>query len=164
MPTVDLIDETYLVADPATLAARLQDPSLWRAWWPDLELSVFQDRGVQGLRWTVTGRLVGSSEIWLEPFRDGVVLHYYLRAELTRRGSDTDVLGGRPGSVRRRSLAAGRRHAAELKRAVNALKDELEALRPIGCPRPDVEPVPPGESTPAATPVKSAPPPAEGKT
>ncbi|GAC1330056.1 MAG: hypothetical protein NVSMB13_17940 [Mycobacteriales bacterium] len=140
MPAVDLIDETFLVVDPATLAARVHDPALWRSWWPGLTLSVFEDRGAQGLRWTVTGDLVGSSEVWLEPFRDGVLVHYYLRAELTARGSDTEVLTRPRRWVRRRALAAGRRHSAELKRAVNALKDELEASRPAGAPRTAAEP------------------------
>ncbi|MDQ6650549.1 MAG: polyketide cyclase / dehydrase and lipid transport [Actinomycetota bacterium] len=150
MPALDLIDETYLVAEPATVAARIRDPELWRTWWPALHLSVYQDRGEQGLRWTVTGTLVGSSEIWLEPCRDGVLLHYYLRAELTGRGSDTEVMTGRQARVRRRALAAGRRHSAELKRALNALKDELEAGRPPGTPRPGTD-APPADSRPATT-------------
>src|SRR5664280_1545623 len=68
MPMVDLADETFVVAALADVARRLHDPQLWRRWWPELELTLFQDRGERGLRWTVTGRLVGSSEVWLEPW------------------------------------------------------------------------------------------------
>ncbi|MHB8340964.1 MAG: polyketide cyclase / dehydrase and lipid transport [Mycobacteriales bacterium] len=126
MPVVDLIDETFLVADPAAVAEAIHQPALWRAWWPDLDLVVFQDRGGQGLRWTVTGALAGTAEIWLEPWGDGVILHCFLRADPTRprRG------GGSPAAVARLAVRETRRRAGQIKRAVNALKDQLEAGRP----------------------------------
>ena len=146
MPLVDLIDETYVAAPPAALAARLRDPALWRAWWPDLELTVFQDRGDAGVRWTVTGALVGTSEVWLEPAADGTVLHYYLRADPTARRSATRPIEGDPRRLERLARRIARAHAVALKRRVNALKDELEAGRPVGMPPagpPAPEPVKP---------------------
>jgi hypothetical protein len=127
VPLVDLIDETFMVCDPSTLAARFRDPNAWPVWWPDFRLSVFMDRGVQGIRWSISGALVGSCEVWLEQFGDGTIVHYYLR--------------GDPPSPQRRSAARrlgwrlGRREAIRWKRRLNALKDELEAGRPPGCPR-----------------------------
>src|SRR4051794_32035271 len=48
VPHVDLIDETYVVADQDVLAERLRDPELWQRHWPGLELVVFMDRGRDG--------------------------------------------------------------------------------------------------------------------
>jgi hypothetical protein len=134
MSLVDLIDETYVVAPPAAVAARLREPALWRRWWPELDLVVFQDRGAQGVRWTVTGALVGTSEVWLEPVGDGTLLHYYLRADPTRRGSATEPIAGPPARLARLGRRTARRHALALKRRVNALKDELERGREPGMP------------------------------
>ncbi|MEP6463354.1 MAG: polyketide cyclase / dehydrase and lipid transport [Frankiaceae bacterium] len=133
MPSIDLIDESYLVADPAEVAARFHDPALWRSWWPELDLTVFTDRGLAGLRWTVTGELAGSSEVWLEAAGDGVILHYFLRAEPTRPGSDTEPLRG--WRVRRSAQRAAGRHATAFKQRCWALKDELEGGRAPGMPR-----------------------------
>lgn len=135
MPMVDLVDETFIVASPASLSARLHDPTLWRRWWPRLELVVFRDRGEKGLRWTVTGEFVGTSEIWVEPWGDGAIVHYYLRADITRRGSRTEPITGCPRRLARRALAANRRHVRAVKRSVNRLKDEFEAGREVGTPR-----------------------------
>ncbi len=60
---------------------------MWHPWWPELQLSIFMDRGDKGVRWSISGALVGSSEIWLEPFADGVIVHYYLRADLPTSSS-----------------------------------------------------------------------------
>ncbi len=128
MPWVDLIDETFIVAEPRVIAAHVHDPDLWRRWWPELDVTVAQDRGEAGLRFTVSGAFVGTSEIWLEPFGDGVILHYYLRAEPVRSGRRVD-------RVRRR-------HAVAVKSAVSGLKDALEAGRPAGTGRPGFSPAP----------------------
>jgi hypothetical protein len=134
VPLVDLIDETFVVAPPAALAARLRRPELWREWWPALDLVVFQDRGQQGVRWTVTGALVGTSEIWLEPVGDGTLVHYYLRADPTRRGSATEPVEGPPARLARLAQRVGRAHAVAVKARVNALKDEMERGREPGMP------------------------------
>ncbi|EHY88141.1 polyketide cyclase / dehydrase and lipid transport [Saccharomonospora azurea] len=80
-PTLDIVDETFLAIPPSTVAAAFADPRSWRSYWPDLVLEVYTDRGVEGLRWTVGGALVGTMEVWLEPVLDGTILHYFLRAD-----------------------------------------------------------------------------------
>jgi hypothetical protein len=81
VPAVDVIDETFLAVPAATVAAAFADPGAWRRFWPDLDLAVYADRGVEGVRWTVRGALVGTMEVWLEPMLDGTILHYFLRAD-----------------------------------------------------------------------------------
>jgi len=134
VPMVDLIDETFLVADPSAVAAAVHDSATTSSFWPDLELTVFQDRGLAGVRWTVTGALVGSAEVWLEPWGDGVVLHVYVRADITRRGSATEPIAGSPSRLRRRSLAEIRRRAWAVKKAAWQLKANLEDGRAPGEP------------------------------
>src|SRR5438874_1890275 len=81
MSFIDLIDETFVVADRAELARIFVDPARPRAWWPELDLRVHQDRGLEGVRWTVAGDLSGTSEVWLEEYGDGAIVHYFLRAD-----------------------------------------------------------------------------------
>jgi hypothetical protein len=81
MPAIDVVDETFITVPPATLARLFSDVDQCRRWWPDLTLAVYADRGDAGLRWTVTGALVGTMEVWLEAVLDGTVLHYFLRAD-----------------------------------------------------------------------------------
>ncbi len=136
--TVDLVDETFIVADPATVALVVADPANWRRWWPNQRLTVFMDRGVKGIRWAVAGDVVGSSEIWLEAFGDGVILHYYLRVD--------PADPGRPGQIRHfPDSPRGRRAADRLRRSsalswkqhVWELKRVVEAGREVGSRRAD---------------------------
>ncbi|MDQ3405756.1 MAG: polyketide cyclase / dehydrase and lipid transport [Actinomycetota bacterium] len=90
MSQVDVVDEIFIVAPPTVIAAAFADPAAWRAYWPDLLLDVYADRGDEGLRWTVRGALVGTMEIWLEPVLDGTLVHYFLRADLP--GADARTL------------------------------------------------------------------------
>jgi hypothetical protein len=119
---VDVVDETFLVVPPRIVASVFADPGSWRRYWPDLTLSVYADRGDEGLRWTVRGALVGTMEVWLEPVLDGTVLHYYLRADLPGSPTPRD----RDRERRRRQLAA--------KRVALELKGVLEDGRAPGCP------------------------------
>lgn len=149
MPRFDLVDETFVVAAPAAVAAAIGDPERWRRWWPDLRLSIFQDRAEQGIRWNLAGALAGSMEVWLEPYGDGVIVHYYLRA---------DPPPGRTfsaGAARREQ----RRRALRAKQVFWGLKDELEAGRRAGEPRtaPPAPPAPPATPTPPATPAEESP-------
>ena len=121
VPALDLVDETFVVATPAAVAAVVRDPDRWLRWWPDLRLTVFQDRGDAGVRWNVRGALTGSMEVWLEPCKDGVLLHHYVRCD---RGD------GRPVSRRER-----RRRQTQAKAIFWAVKDELEGDRRPGEPR-----------------------------
>jgi hypothetical protein len=136
MAGIDLVDETFVVADRAVLAGVVADPRRWRVWWPDLELTVFMDRGLDGIRWSVAGPVVGSCELWLEGHGDGVIVHYYLRVDLTVPGTRTQARS-LPDSPRahRQLRALQVQHATRWKRTIWALKDELEAGRAPGAPR-----------------------------
>jgi hypothetical protein len=134
VPAVDLIDETFLVASPEAVAAAVHDPARTATWWPDLELTVFQDRGVDGIRWTATGGMVGTVEVWCEAMGDGVLLHVYLRCDPTRPGTPTEPRALSPRAADR----ARRVRALQVKQWSWRLKDELEIGRAPGEPRPDV--------------------------
>lgn len=84
---IDIADDTVIYAPADEIAAIVHESSRWKQWWPDLELRVYDDRGISGLRWTVSGSMVGSSEIWIEPLLHGAIVHYYLRADPTIEGS-----------------------------------------------------------------------------
>ncbi len=127
MPSVDVVDETFLAVAPERVAAEFA-PARWAGLWPDLRLEVVTDRGVQGFRWTVTGALVGSMEVWLEPVLDGTVLHYFLRADPA--GPDGAPA---PAPWRRGRAEASRRQRAA-KAIAFACKDRLEAGRAPGEP------------------------------
>lgn len=120
VPSVDVVDETFLAVPPAVVAAAFAAPEAWRGFWPDLTLDVYADRGAEGLRWTVAGALVGTMEVWLEPVLDGTLLHYFLRADLPGNPSARRVRR----EVRRRQLAA--------KEVSLGLKLTLESGRPPG--------------------------------
>jgi hypothetical protein len=132
MPMVDLVDETFIVCPRGPVAAAVADPVRWRHWWPDLDLVVFMDRGLDGIRWSMTGSMVGSCEIWLEEVLDGVLLHYYLRGDLVRgRRGLRSVAPDSPGG-RRVAQVHRRRRALAWKLHAWALKDEMEAGRRPG--------------------------------
>jgi hypothetical protein len=128
VPSVDVVDETFVAVPPGVLAAEFATPAQWRALWPDLDLEVVTDRGAAGFRWTVTGALVGSMEVWLEPVLDGTVLHYFLRADPP--GPDGTPLPAPP----RRGAAEAQRRQRAAKTIAFACKDRLEAGRAAGEP------------------------------
>jgi len=116
------------VASPEAVASAVHDPAAWARWWPDLAPTVTRDRGVKGVQWAVTGALAGSMEIWVEPWGDGVVLHWYLRADPADPAAPDDVR--RRGRARDRDdrVRAWKVHAF-------ALKDRLEGGREPGSRR-----------------------------
>jgi len=130
MPTVDLIDETFVAATPGSLAGRVADPRQWEQWWPNRRLEVFMDRGERGIRWSITGDLVGSAEIWLEPVLDGTLVHYFVRADPPAAQRP----GGSPAALARRGARLRAREAQAWKRQVWALKDDAESGRRPGEP------------------------------
>ena len=138
MPAVDLVDETYVVADRATLAAVVGDTGRWAQWWPGLTLTVFMDRGLDGIRWSATGRWVGSLEIWLEQVGDGVLVHHYARLDPVDPATGAARALPHDAGGWRRAARARARRARAWKRSVWALKDELERGRPVGAPRAQV--------------------------
>lgn len=124
MTSIDVMDELFVVAPPSAVAAQFGGRARWCELWPDLDLEVVTDRGPQGVRWTATGALVGSMEVWLEPVLDGTLLHYYLRADLPP--------GHRAG--RRRIVAEIRARRRAAKAVAFAIKERLEAGRAPGEP------------------------------
>jgi len=130
---VDLVDETFIVASPEVLAGIITDSAYHRRWWPDLDLTVFMDRGLLGQRWSITGGLVGSLEIWLEPFADGCIVHHYLRAEPSNDGRTPGPLPDTPAGWRKAAKLRAAR-ATAWKTSVWELKAQLEQGRAAGNP------------------------------
>ncbi len=126
MPSVDVVDETFVAVPPDVLVAEFATPQRWRALWPDLDLEVVTERGAAGFRWTVAGALVGSMEVWLEPVLDGTLLHYFLRADPA--GPDGTPRPAAP----RWAAAESRRRQRAAKAIAFACKDRLEAGRAAG--------------------------------
>ena len=117
--TIQIADETFVAADPAAVGRAVGDRAAWRRWFPDLLLEVVEDRAEKGVRWTTSGPLTGTMEIWLEPVLDGVVLHYFLHAE------PTGAARGDTAKLNHQRRVAGKRMAFEV-------KNRLEASRPVG--------------------------------
>jgi len=134
MPLVDVMDETYIAVVPHAVVAAFADPDTWPQWWPDLRLTLVQDRGVQGRRWRACSidrsyvrrcALTGSAELWAEPYRDNAtIVHFFLRLDPVT-GAD------RRGTRLRWSARAARRFRERQvlgwKRRIYALKDMLES-------------------------------------
>lgn len=125
-PSIDVVDQSYIRVRRDVVAAVVAER--WRGWWPGLTLQIYMDRGQEGMRWTVSGQMVGSAEIWLQEEPAGVIVHHFLRAEPTLPGTTATP---RPIATSRRARARvealQRRHVLAWKRVVWALKDELEA-------------------------------------
>jgi uncharacterized protein YndB with AHSA1/START domain len=143
VPRTNTTDEFFIDAPPARVLEELVDAGRIRTWWPGARASGngerldvrapafrrltspvrFQAR-LEGLRpgegftwWLERGELKGRAEWWLEAFKDGTIVHYYL-----------DVERGDRGRARRLSTSV-RRHRWAVRRGVNALKDLLEGRR-----------------------------------
>ena len=127
MNSIQIADETFVAADPVEVGRYVADHASWRRWWPDLRLTVVEDRGEKGHRWTITGALTGTMEIWLEPVLDGVVLHYFLHAEPSGAAAWQLARMKLPKMNHRRRVA-GKNMAFEV-------KQRLEATRPVGVSR-----------------------------
>lgn len=128
MPSLDISCDDLVVADPAYVAERLGSDTLWREWWPELTLTPSERRGVEGVRWAVTGAAVGTAEWWLEQVRDGVVVHWYLRVD-----PRTPVRGRALARLRERYVTRYREHLWRF-------KDEVEAGRAAGERRTGADP------------------------
>jgi hypothetical protein len=127
MNSIQIADETFVAADPVEVGRAVGDPANWRRWWPDLLLTVVEDREDKGHRWTVAGALTGTMEIWLEPVLDGVVLHYFLHAEPSAVAA-WQLAKMNLAKMNHRRRVAGKNMAFEVKRT-------LEASRPVGVSR-----------------------------
>ena len=49
MNSIQIADETFVAADPVEVGKAVADPASWRGWWPDLRLTVIEDRGALGI-------------------------------------------------------------------------------------------------------------------
>lgn len=132
MPQVDLIAESFVAAPPADIAAVLREPVVLAGLWPGLRLRAVEDRGALGMRWSCTGALVGSCEVWLQAYGDGdgdgAIVHCYLRGDPSRRGHPQA-----PRTVSaRRAARERRRRQHQITAVMWALKDRLESRRPLG--------------------------------
>lgn len=124
MNSIQVADQTYIAAAPAVVGNAVANRSSWRRWWPDLRLEVTEDRGDKGIRWSVTGALTGTMEIWLEPMLDGAVLHYFLHAEPSGVAA-WQLAKMNLAKVNHRRRVAGKDMAFEVKTV-------LEGGRPVG--------------------------------
>ena len=123
-PQIHLVDDTWIDAAPEKVSRAVSDEANWQRWWPYLSLSVTRDRGVKGVQWAAAPApahgnwpaLTGTVEIWLEPFKTGVIMHHFLRLQ----PAGEQPLS--PGAARRWGRQAGW-HA---KRVFWRLKDDLE--------------------------------------
>ncbi len=88
-------------------------------------MTAAEDRGIEGVRWTVSGGVLGTAEIWLEEWGDGVIIHWFLRGEPP------------PGTSHRQCMRLDRKLAVAHKSRVHALKDHVERGRSVGVPRAD---------------------------
>jgi hypothetical protein len=120
---IELVDDTFIAAIPTLVHNAFVRRCAANEWWPTWSVTVFMDRGQLGSRWSVTGAVdglpaVGSAEIWLEPVLDGIVLHHFLRLDVS--------------ASTRRCARAQRRYTLGWKQQVAAFKDHLEADRVPG--------------------------------
>ncbi|WP_067547318.1 polyketide cyclase / dehydrase and lipid transport [Nocardia crassostreae] len=122
MSSIQIADQTFVAAPGSAVGDLLADRARWRAWWPDLQLSVREDRADKGIRWTVSGPVNGTMEVWLEPMLDGVILHYFMHAEPQglERLSVRDLM-----AANRARRVAGKKMSFEV-------KARLEAGRKVG--------------------------------
>jgi hypothetical protein len=122
VPAIDLVEDGFVAAYPPLVRARVAVPEFARELWPDLRVEVSEDRGRDGLRFTVDGALTGTAEVWLEDWADGVVVHVYLRVA---------PAGDWPA---RRVLRERQARRAAVRGLLWAVKDELEGGRRPGGP------------------------------
>lgn len=107
---VDIVDETFIRVPPSHVRAVLDQQGFAALAWPALRLTLVRDRGVRGLRWAVAGEIEGDMEVWLEPWRDGTLVHHYVRGH-TGWG---------------RGAAVSRHHTRRWKSVIHPVKDVLE--------------------------------------
>jgi hypothetical protein len=126
--SIQVADETFVAAAPESVREALGDRSQWARWWPDLELTVVEDRAEAGVRWTVTGPIEGTMEVWCEPVMDGFVLHYFLH------GEPTGALPRRPRALYDELAETNRRRRVAGKVMAFEIKSRLERHRSPGDP------------------------------
>ncbi|HIZ99658.1 MAG TPA: hypothetical protein H9805_13920 [Candidatus Janibacter merdipullorum] len=108
-PVVDIVDETFIRAEPLAVRSALVTDEVLDALWPGLEREVVQDRGAKGVRWRTGGEVTGRLEIWLEEVAGGTIVHHFVHGE-------------QHGGPRRWA----RTHRARWKGGLHVIKDRLE--------------------------------------
>ena len=128
MAAVEVRDETVIVVARGEVARVLTQRRRWRSWWPSAVATVVTDRGLDGMRWSLRGEVVGVTDVSLIDDGDAVRVRYVLSVDPTLPGSPTTArtLPGSPHGEREID-ALRRRQQVAWKRAIWALKEELEA-------------------------------------
>ncbi|MFA5785382.1 MAG: SRPBCC family protein [Actinomycetota bacterium] len=137
------VDEVYVDAPPQAVYDVLVKPAEYSSWWPAgageggtvevgtmfrlhvrppgflrrrqrFEVNVTGMRPGAGFEVRYAGCLTGRSEWYLEPFKQGTVIHYFI---------DVEVGDERLRRLQKRII----RHRFAIKRGMNGLKDRLEA-------------------------------------
>lgn len=114
---IQIADLGYLAVPAEKIAMVLADRSKWSEWFPDLKLQITEDRGDLGLRWLASGKVVGTSEIWLEKSHEGTFVHYFLHGEPTGKIAAPKVTMF---------------YRLRFKNLMNELRRILDSERPIG--------------------------------
>ncbi len=124
---MEVRDETVIVVSRRVVAEVIAQRPRWRSWWPQTEATVVVDRGIDGMRWSLSGVVVGVTEVVLVDTDDGVVIRYAMSVDPATPGSSRAAreLPRSPHGDRELE-ALRRRQAVAWKRAVWALKEELE--------------------------------------
>lgn len=125
-PVIDVIDETFIRAPRATLVEELCNEDQWAAL--GYQLECYDDRGLDGRRWTVAGALTGTAELWLEPVDAGVLVHLYVRADPRGRGQSWNTLE--------------RRWIRPVKHWILRVKARHDTMRPAGTVHPSLSSAP----------------------
>lgn len=119
MPGLDIHDETFVAVPPGVLRRAMVDAEVVSDWFPGLRSSVFMDRGDKGVRWSVSGDIDGSLEVWLEEVPRGTVVHWFVRGHNPPGASR---------GVNRRTAT----YRSTLNERMFSLKDEVEATLVTG--------------------------------
>ena len=121
---IQIADLAYLPVPADDIALVIANSAEWPRWFPNLRLTVTENRGPLGLRWTATGAVDGTSEIWLESVAEGTNLHYFLHAAPSGTGS--------PATQAKRAASLTTFYRFRFKDLVNELRQLLDSDRPAG--------------------------------
>ena len=115
----------------AALGPSCGAPDARRVWYEGLRLHRYEERGTEGARFVVTGRLIGTCEWWIEtlPARPddaepGVVVHFWLRGRATRDGDRDPARQGRGllgRAARRRTRLMVQHHAERFRHLLHQI-------------------------------------------
>ena len=131
------MDDTFCRAPRQQVRSRTG--ASWASWLPDIDLTLQEDRGEQGVRWTARTTapggvaLAGSAEVWLEEVPGGTVAHLYVRLDpgpAPGRAPGRGPRLGRAGEGARLARRLPDRVRRTWKRGLHAWKDSLEGDAP----------------------------------